>query len=148
VTDSPELKEQLNMTSWYSLQSTSLAYEFDLHLFDRHINQSRPYIHLLQAPDKAKKPELQSGRPFFKSEVLRQFSILDKHLATSKSGFISSQGYSYVDSGWAPYTDHYIRKGVGYALEDFPNIKKWHTRVYERPAVEMAYQKLGLAHKA
>jgi GST-like protein len=92
-------------------------------------------------------PELQQSRAFFKSEVLRQLGLLDAHLATSKSGYISPQGYSFVDAGWAPYSDHYVQKGVVYVLEDFPRVKEWHERVYARPAVQRAYRKLGIIHE-
>ena len=93
-------------------------------------------------------PELQQSRAFFKSEVLRQLAILDAHLTVSTSGYISPQGYSFVDAGWAPYSDHYVQKGVGYVLEDFPRVKEWHARIYARPAVQRAYRKLGIIPEA
>lgn len=93
-------------------------------------------------------PELQQSRPFFKREVLRQLAILDTHLAVSESGYISPRGYSFADAGWAPYTDHYIQKGVGYSLDEFPKVNEWHSRVYVRLAVQRAYCKLRITHKA
>lgn len=109
-------------------------------------NLNRPYAHLYLA--KKDMPELQSSRQFFRSEVLRQLRILDTHLSKSKGGYISNQGYSYVDIGWVVYTDHYAQSGLDFKLEEFASIKKWHDEIYRRPAVARAYQKLGIVSKA
>jgi len=119
-------QHKADMIAWYSLQSTALA----------------PCNHYYLAHREA--PYMQQARPFLRSEVLRLLSVLDSHLANSSSGYISPHGYSYADMGWAPYSDHYIQTGLGYELEDFPNIKKWHDRIYARPAVARAYAKLGI----
>jgi GST-like protein len=107
---------------------------------------SRPCAHLFLA--KKDMPEMQGSRPYFRSEVLRLLRILDLHLSTSESGYISPHGYSFVDIGWAVYTDHYVQRGIGFELEDFPSVRKWHMAIYGRPAVARAYQKLGIISEA
>jgi GST-like protein len=103
----------------------------------------RPCVHFFLA--KRDCPEMQQSRPFFRSEVLRLLGVLDSHLAVSKSGYISTHGYSLVDAGWVVYSDHFAQKGIGFDLDDFPHVKDWHERIYARPAVQHAYQKLGIS---
>ena len=106
----------------------------------------RPCVHFLLG--KREVPELQHGRPFFRSEVLRLLGILDSYLVESKFGYISPHGYSFVDAGWVVYSDHNIQKGIGFGLEEFPHVKDWHERIYQRPAVQRAYGKLGISWQA
>jgi glutathione S-transferase len=90
---------------------------------------------------------MQQSRPFFRSEVLRLLKVLDTHLGQSKSGYISPHGYSYVDMGWCVYSDHYVQKGVGFSLDEFPNVKGWHERIYGREGVRRAHERLGIRYE-
>ncbi|KAL1955176.1 hypothetical protein VTO42DRAFT_8941 [Malbranchea cinnamomea] len=68
------------------------------------------------------------------NETRRLYSVLDKHLATSPSGFLVGDHISIADishwgwvssAGWA-----------GVDIEEFPHLKAWHQRLLQRPAFE------------
>jgi hypothetical protein len=49
--------------------------------------------------------------------------------------------------GWVVYSDHYVQKGVGFSLDELPNVKALHGMIYEREAVRRAYERLGIRHE-
>jgi hypothetical protein len=49
--------------------------------------------------------------------------------------------------GWCVYSDHYVQKGVGFSLDEFPNVKGWHERIYGREGVKRAHERLGIRHE-
>ena len=68
------------------------------------------------------------------NETRRLYSVLDKHLASSKSGYLVGGHVSIADishwgwvaaAGWA---------GVG--IEEFPHLKAWEERMAQREGVE------------
>ena len=61
--------------------------------------------------------------PILSSEIMRLLGILDSHLKCSKSGDISTLGYSFANAGWVVYTHHYVQKGAGFVLDDFPGVQ-------------------------
>lgn len=133
------------MIAWYSLQSTALAFvqlTSSNPLIFNNLTVNRPCAHYYLG--KRDVPEMQLSRPFFRSEVLRLLAVLNSHLAVSKSGYMCPHGYSFVDAGWVVYSDHYIQNGIGFGLDEFPYVKVWHERIYQRPAVQRAYRKLGI----
>ena len=52
-----------------------------------------------------------------------------------------------MDMGWVDYSDHYVQKGVGFSLDELPNVKALHGMIYEREAVRRAYERLGIRHE-
>ena len=68
------------------------------------------------------------------NETRRLYGVLDKHLATSKSGYLVGDHISIADiahwgwvasAGWA-----------GVDIEEFPHLKAWEERMLQREGVE------------
>lgn len=81
------------------------------------------------APEK-----IQYGIDRYITESKRLYGVLDKHLATSKSGFIVGDHISTADIttiGWVIYAGW-----AGVDIDKFPNVKKWEEMLSARPAVE------------
>lgn len=81
------------------------------------------------APEKIK-----YGIDRYQNESRRLYSILDKHLANSKSGFIVGEHVSIADIaniGWVMWAGW-----AGIDINEFPNVKKWEEMMYARPAVK------------
>lgn len=83
--------------------------------FNRHVTEKIPY-----------------AIERYSNETRRLYSVLEKQLATSQSGFILSK-FTIVDicfwsmvaaSGWA-----------GVSLAEFPEIHRWYEKVLSRPSV-------------
>lgn len=70
----------------------------------------------------------------YQTETRRLYRVLDKHLATSKSGFLVGDHISVADItnvSWVIYAGW-----AGVDIEEFPNLKKWEEMLYARPAVK------------
>lgn len=70
----------------------------------------------------------------YQNETRRLYGVLDKHLSTSKSGFLVGDHISIADishwgwiasAGWA-----------GVDIEDFPHLKAWEEKLAAREGVE------------
>ena len=70
----------------------------------------------------------------YQNETRRLYGVLDKHLATSTSGYLVGDKCTIADiahwgwvtaAGWA-----------GVDIEEFPNLKVWDERMLARPGVE------------
>jgi len=70
----------------------------------------------------------------YQNETRRLYSVLDKHLSTSTSGYLVGDRCTIADiahwgwvaaAGWA-----------GVDIDEFPHLKKWEERMVERPGVE------------
>jgi glutathione S-transferase len=81
------------------------------------------------APEK-----IEYGMKRYVNETRRLYGVLDKHLQSSKSGFIVGDHISIADittvgwviwSGWA-----------GVDIDEFPTLKKWEEMLSERPGVK------------
>lgn len=67
----------------------------------------------------------------FEREVLRLFCVLDKRLA--KRNYLLND-YGIADIATWPWIDTY--KDLDLSLDAYPNLKRWHALVAERPAVQ------------
>lgn len=70
----------------------------------------------------------------YQNETRRLYGVLDKHLATSTSGYLVGDRCTIADiahwgwvaaAGWA-----------GVDIDEFPHLKDWEERMLERPGVE------------
>jgi glutathione S-transferase len=70
----------------------------------------------------------------YQNETRRLYGVLDKHLATSKSGYLVGDKCTIADIshwGWV------VAAGwAGVDIEEFPNLKAWEERMLARPGVE------------
>lgn len=81
------------------------------------------------APEK-----IEYGVNRYQNETRRLYGVLDKHLATSSSGYLVGEKCTIADiahwgwvtaAGWA-----------GVDIEEFPHLKAWDERMLKRPGVE------------
>lgn len=80
------------------------------------------------APEKIK-----YGIDRYQNESRRLYGILDKHLSTSKSGFIVGDHISIADIttvGWVIWAGW-----AGIDVDEFPHVKKWEEMLSARPGV-------------
>ena len=70
------------------------------------------------------------------SEAMRLYGVLDNQL--SKDEFVTGAEYTIVDMAILPWTKNYMRQGID--LKNFPNIARWRKKLYERKAVQKAYE--------
>lgn len=81
------------------------------------------------APEK-----IQYGIDRYINETRRLYGVLDKHLATSKSGFIVGDHVSIADLttiGWVIYAGW-----AGVDINEFPHLKKWEDMMNAREGVK------------
>jgi GST-like protein len=69
------------------------------------------------------------------NETNRLYGVMDTRLADRE--FLGGP-YSIADMACYPWNAIYERQGQ--KLEDFPNLKRWHDRMHDRPAVKRAYE--------
>ncbi len=67
-------------------------------------------------------------------ETARLYGVLDKHLADRE--FIAGD-YSIADMACYPWIVPHERQSQN--LDDFPNLKRWFTSIWDRPATKRAY---------
>lgn len=91
----------------------------------------------LYAPESAKALVYPNFR--YNNECRRLYSILDKHLSSSSSGYLVGDHCSIADlahfgwvscSGWS-----------GININEFPKLKEWQHRMDQRPAIQIAKTK-------
>jgi glutathione S-transferase len=77
---------------------------------------------------------IEYGVKRYTNETRRLYGVLDKHLASSKSGYLVGDHATIADvshwgwvaaAGWA-----------GVEIDDFPHLKAWEERMAARPGVE------------
>ena len=70
----------------------------------------------------------------YQNETRRLYGVLDKHLATSTSGYIVGEKCTLADIsywGWV------VSAGwAGVDIDEFPHVKAWEERMLKRPGVE------------
>jgi glutathione S-transferase len=70
----------------------------------------------------------------YTNETRRLYSVLDKHLSDSKSGYLVGDHISLADIshvGWVAVAAY-----AEVEVDEFPHLKQWKERMLERPAVE------------
>ena len=70
------------------------------------------------------------------NETNRLYGVLDRQLASRD--YVAGE-YSIADMAAYPWTVSWERQGQ--RLEDFPNLKRWHETIRDRPATLEAYRK-------
>ncbi|HEX4199533.1 MAG TPA: glutathione S-transferase N-terminal domain-containing protein [Caulobacteraceae bacterium] len=80
----------------------------------------------------------------YTNEVSRLYGVLETQLKGRE--FITGDDYSIADMMSWPWV--FARDGQGIVIDDFPNIKAWHGRVGERPAVKRALEAAGQLRSA
>lgn len=81
------------------------------------------------APEK-----IQYGMDRYVNETRRLYGVLDKHLQSSKSGFLVGDHISIADIttiGWVVWA-----AWAGVDIDEFPTLKKWEEMMSERPGVK------------
>ncbi|KAL1965403.1 hypothetical protein VTN77DRAFT_5840 [Rasamsonia byssochlamydoides] len=68
------------------------------------------------------------------NETRRLYGVLDKHLATSKSGYLVGDHVSIADIAHWGWIAHAGWAGVD--IDEFPHLKAWEERMLSRPGVE------------
>jgi GSH-dependent disulfide-bond oxidoreductase len=75
----------------------------------------------------------------YTNEVQRLHRVLDKRL--SEASFLAGRDYSIADIATFPWVRNPDRRNIN--LADYPNVKRWHDTIAERPAVQRAVQVLS-----
>lgn len=81
------------------------------------------------APEK-----IEYGISRYQNETRRLYGVLDKHLATSSSGYLVGDKCTIADIahwGWVA-----AAAWAGVDIDEFPHLKAWEDRMLARPAVE------------
>jgi len=81
------------------------------------------------APEK-----IQYGMDRYVNETRRLYGVLDRHLQSSKSGFLVGDHISIADIttiGWVMWA-----AWAGVDIDEFPTLKKWEEMMSERPGVK------------
>jgi glutathione S-transferase len=68
------------------------------------------------------------------NETRRLYGVLDKHLATCKSGYLVGDHVSIADISHWGWIAHAAWAGVD--IDEFPHLKAWDERMFSRPGVE------------
>ena len=127
LTNSADPAMQAEIMSWLFLQVTSLG---------PHVWQYLNWEH---------RPEIQSARPIYHSEILRILGILEERLGRpGPNGWITDHGFSIADIVWVPMVDGWKQNRCGIDLGEFPRIREWSDRIYGRETVRRAYETGGL----
>ena len=77
------------------------------------------------------------------NETNRLYGVLDRQLA--KTEYVAGD-YSIADMAAYPWTVTWERQGQN--IDDFPNLKRWHEAVRDKPATIEAYKKGEAIHRA
>ena len=80
----------------------------------------------------------------YTNETRRLYGVMDKQLG--KSRFLAGNEYTIADIASFPWTRSWQNQGI--ALDDFPNVKRWHEEIAARPAVVRGVDVLASARKA
>jgi GST-like protein len=75
----------------------------------------------------------------YTNEAGRLYGVLDKRLGEAE--FMAGDDYTIADIATFPWTRSI--QNQGHALEDFPNVKRWHDAIAGRPAVQRGVEVLA-----
>jgi GST-like protein len=75
----------------------------------------------------------------YTSEAARLYSVMNRRL--SETEFLAGDDYGIADIATYPWIRRHDRHGQ--ALEDFPNVARWHAAIDNRPAVVAGLQPLS-----
>lgn len=70
-------------------------------------------------------------------ETSRLYAVLNRHLADR--AHIAGDDYGVADMASYPWTVMHKRQQIN--LDDFPNLRRWHESIRERPATVRAYER-------
>lgn len=76
----------------------------------------------------------------YQVETQRLYNVLNKRLETSP--WLGGEAYSIADIACWPWVNAHLRQRI--ALENYPAVKNWHTRILSRPATERAMMQAQL----
>ncbi|KAH8817498.1 glutathione S-transferase GstA [Xylogone sp. PMI_703] len=111
-------REYYEMTSWLFFQNAGVGpMQGQAHHFNRYAPEHIPY-----------------GVKRYTNETRRLYGVLDKHLATSKSGYLVGDHISIADIshwGWIVFAGW-----AGVEIDDFPHLKAWEERVAQHSGIE------------
>jgi len=88
----------------------------------------------IYAPEK-----IEYGINRYTNEAKRLYGVMDKRLQTSP--WIGGKSYSIADMAIFPWLRSWQNQGIDWA--DYPNAKRWHDDIAERPAVQRGVQVLA-----
>ena len=75
----------------------------------------------------------------YTNETRRLYGVMDKEL--SKQSYIAGKDYSIADIAIFPWTRSWANQGI--TLDEFPNVKRWHEQIAQRPAVQRGVKVLA-----
>jgi GSH-dependent disulfide-bond oxidoreductase len=75
----------------------------------------------------------------YTNETRRLYSVMDKQLETH--AYLAGDAYTIADIATFPWTRSWKNQGV--TLDEFPNVKRWHETIAERPAVQRGVEVLS-----
>ena len=82
--------------------------------------------------------DLPYAKARYQDELRRLYSVLDKHFATTGYPYLVGEKCTIADiSHWGWIT---LSRWAGVELDDFPALKEWEERMFERPAVQEGRQ--------
>lgn len=111
-------REQYEMNNWLFWQNAGLG-----------PMQGQANHFVRYAPQK-----IEYGMTRYVNETRRLYGVLDKHLQSSKSGFIVGDHISIADIttiGWVIWA-----AWAGVDIDEFPTLKKWEEMMSQRPGVK------------
>jgi len=68
----------------------------------------------------------------YHNEAKRLYRVMNKRLG--EAAYLGGDDYTIADIATFPWVDRFRRHQV--ALEDYPDVLRWHTELWERPAVK------------
>ncbi len=77
----------------------------------------------------------------YTKETQRLYGVLDKQLANRQ--YLVGDEYTIADIASFPWINSWQKQGI--ELDDFANVKRWHTQIAQRDAVKQAIEKLAKA---
>ncbi|WP_206953033.1 glutathione binding-like protein [Trinickia acidisoli] len=79
----------------------------------------------------------------YTNEAKRLYGVMDKQLG--KSAHLAGDDYTIADIAAFPWTRSWKNQGID--LADYPNVKRWHEAIAERPAVQRGVEVLAAARR-
>ncbi|WP_133650575.1 glutathione binding-like protein [Paraburkholderia flava] len=79
----------------------------------------------------------------YTNETRRLYGVMDRQLG--KHAYLAGDAYTIADIASFPWTRSWKNQGI--ELDDFPNVKRWHEEIAERPAVVRGVEVLASVRK-
>jgi len=95
--------------------------------------------HFLHFAPKDQKQAIEYGSKRYVEECMRLLGVLERHLASTTSGYIWNEQYSIVDMVVYPWIRAGGEEWLQLDFSSLPAVKKWLATVGARPAVKQAY---------